>query len=163
MMLERIPMRPTRSLSYGAGDSPLTDAEADALTNRCEALLCEANIACHVGTARGLGHGAGVPLRLGWRNTRIPVCQASLPAGDLPRRTCADRCAPLDELPAKNVLAIASGGSACSLPAVGRGLPTPPEARDVEDWVAPVVSDGDSDALIGPASPRVRLRQAHPR
>jgi 4,5-DOPA dioxygenase extradiol len=104
------------------------------LAARIAALLRAAGLSATLDPARGLDHGAWVPLRLGWPAADVPVVQVALPEGepaDLLRMGAA--LAPLRD---EGVLLVLSGGVVHNLGAVRFG----PAAGAPDRWA--VAFDG---------------------
>lgn len=100
--------------------------------------------------ARGLDHGAWVPLRLAWPDAAIPVIQVSLPAA-APRELFALGEA-LRILRQEGVAIVGSGGIVHNLRRVvfhDKDAPVEPWAAAFDRWVAERVVVRDVEALFG--------------
>ena len=134
---------------------------APALADRAAALLQDAGLAPALDPARGLDHGAWVPLRSIYPKADVPVAQLSIQ----PRRDArwhfkvGEALAPLRQ---ENILILASGGAVHNLRDLSReGGATPDCAQAFDDWLAEKLAAGDTEALLdweqAPAA-----RRAHP-
>jgi len=138
------------ALHYPApGDAGLAD-EASALLER-------AGIASGVDGARGLDHGAWVPLMLMYPDADVPVLQVAVTprAGAAHHLRLGEALAPLRE---RGVLVMGSGSATHNLRAF-RGqpidAPAPQWVSGFNEWLAEAVDRGDTAALCG-------YRHAHP-
>jgi 4,5-DOPA dioxygenase extradiol len=109
--------------------------------------------------ARGLDHGAYVPLVAMYPEADVPVLQMSLPSLDAPSLLTLGRTlAPLRE---EGVLIIGSGFMTHNLHAMDArpGAPTPAWAAEFDAWAADVLGRQDVDALVDyrHRAPGVRL------
>jgi 4,5-DOPA dioxygenase extradiol len=134
---------------------------APALADRAAALLEGAGLAPALDPARGLDHGAWVPLRSIYPKADVPVTQLSIQ----PRRDAAwhfklgEALAPLRR---ENVLILASGGAVHNLRDLSReGGATPAWARQFDDWLAETLEAGDTEALLD-WEQAPEARRAHP-
>lgn len=95
--------------------------------------------------ARGLDHGAYVPLVAMYPEADLPTLQLSLPSMD-PKELFAlgQQLAPLRD---EGVLIIGSGFIVHNLRAMRQG-PPPSWATDFDSWTADVLARGDVDALL---------------
>lgn len=113
--------------------------------------------------ARGLDHGAYVPLVEMYPDADIPVLQLSLPSLE-PRRlfTIGEILAPLRE---EGVLIIGSGFTTHNLRAMRPGVDDPalPPLAEFDEWAAEAVTAGDVDAVLDFATRAPEARIAHPR
>jgi 4,5-DOPA dioxygenase extradiol len=111
--------------------------------------------------ARGLDHGAWVPLRWLYPDADVPVLPLSLPSQD-PRQlvTTGRRLAPLRD---EGVLVLGSGNLVHNLGRLGRdGTPTPSWAKEFDEWCAGALARKDVDALVDWQRRAPAPRQAHP-
>jgi len=98
--------------------------------------------------ARGLDHGAYLPLICMYPEAGIPVLQVSIPAEDPAKLFALGRAlAPLRD---ENVLIVGSGFMTHNLRAMDlrEGAPTPRWAQEFDAWNADVLARGDVDALL---------------
>ncbi|WP_341501232.1 class III extradiol ring-cleavage dioxygenase [Gallaecimonas sp. GXIMD4217] len=97
--------------------------------------------------ARGLDHGAWVPLSLLYPGAEVPVVQLSLPAwSNQDLYALGNKLQPLRE---QGVLVLASGSITHNLAELGpQGSPTAPWAAAFANWVALCLESGDRDALL---------------
>ncbi len=120
---------------------------APELAARCAALLD--GLAPVVDPARGLDHGAWVPLRLLYPEADVPVVQLSVaPARDPAWHVALGRR--LAPLRAEGVLVLASGGATHNLRDFARhplDAPAQPYAQAFADWLTARVAAGDEGAL----------------
>jgi 4,5-DOPA dioxygenase extradiol len=146
------------AIRYPARGSP-------ALAGRVESLLREAGIGCSTDTARGLDHGAWVPLKLMFPAADIPVAQLSI-LSSLDPAAHYDMGRALEGLRDEGVLILCSGGAVHPLgdptASLGVGAPTEPWAVEFNDWLADAVTRGDTDRLIGYRTIAPHAGRAHP-
>jgi 4,5-DOPA dioxygenase extradiol len=125
-----------------------TPPGAPALASQVASLLAEAGVATATDRARGLDHGAWVPLRIMYPAADIPAIQLSIQ----PYRDAAwhDRLgAALKPLRREGVLILASGGAVHNLRALARqGGPVAPWAQAFDDWLAAALAEGRRDELL---------------
>lgn len=124
---------------------------APELARAAAALLQDAGITATLAPARGLDHGAWVPLRQMYPGAGIPVTQLSVQ----PRRDAAWHVAlgrALAPLRARNVLVVASGSLTHNLHdfdfgeyAIDRALPY---VKEFQDWMAAALADADESRLL---------------
>lgn len=134
---------------------------APALADRAAALLEAAELAPALDPARGLDHGAWVPLRSIYPEADVPVTQLSIQ----PRRDArwhfklGEALAPLRQ---ENILILATGGAVHNLRDLAREGGEPPAwARRFDDWLAEKLAAGDTQALLDwERAPEAR--RAHP-
>jgi 4,5-DOPA dioxygenase extradiol len=135
------------------------------LAGRAMALLHHAGIGCGPDTARGLDHGAWVPLKLMYPEADIPVVQLSILQSLDPAVHYATGRA-LAGLRDEGVLILGSGGAVHPLgnPAAsfGPGAPTDPWAVEFNDWLTDAVTRGDVDRLTGYRALAPHAEEAHP-
>lgn len=132
------------------------------LAERVAGLLAEAGLPLEADPARGLDHGAWVPLMLGWPAADIPVAQLALiRGGDASAHLALGRA--LAPLRAEGVLVLGSGAAVHNLGALApEGTPPPAWARAFDTWLAEALAAGDREALCQfPAAPPT-ARAAHP-
>lgn len=104
----------------------------------------------HQHSARGLDHGAWVPLKVMFPDADVPVVQLSLPS-DAPAQllTLGARLRPLRE---SGVLVIGSGFATHGLPFLTREMfvdNRPAQwSRDFDAWTASALAAGDLDTLV---------------
>ncbi len=116
---------------------------------RAAALLDAAGFRARLDPARGLDHGAWIPLRLAWPDADVPVAQIALQEGE--PATLARMGAALAPLRDEGVLLVASGGIVHNLMRVRLGVPEdPPEAWAVrfDAWCAERIAALDLDGLL---------------
>ncbi|SEQ26692.1 4,5-DOPA dioxygenase extradiol [Lentzea xinjiangensis] len=115
--------------------------------------------------ARGLDHGAYVPLKEMFPGADVPVLQMSLPTLD-PRELHAvgRKLAPLRE---GNVLIVGSGFMTHNLSCVhfsrGPDYEPPSWSKEFDDWAHRQLADGDVDALLDFQHKAPAAGIAHPR
>ena len=145
-------------IQYPARGSP-------ALAGRVAGLLNGAGITCATDTARGLDHGAWVPLMLMFPAADVPVVQLSIQRALDPARHLALGAA-LAGMRDEGVLVMGSGGAVHPLgnPAasLGEGAPTDPWAEAFNEWLAGAVTHGDREALVRYRTRAPAAEQAHP-
>ncbi|MGG5259937.1 dioxygenase family protein [Phycicoccus avicenniae] len=169
------------SVSATSGDVPLTydfwgfpqryydvtyDAPgAPALAQSVARLLGEAGETLHQDPARGLDHGAYVPLKEMYPDADVPVLQLSMPTLD-PHRLfeLGRRLAPLRD---ENVLVVGSGFTTHNLgwfdPSAGPDGAPPTPSAEFDHWAAETVAAGDVDAVLDFLAKAPAAREAHPR
>ncbi|OFS06103.1 MULTISPECIES: dioxygenase [Kytococcus] len=119
----------------------------------------------HQDQARGLDHGAYVPLVEMYPEADVPVLQVSMPTLD-PRElfTMGQRLAPLRQ---EGTLIVGSGFTTHNLrwfnPAAGTDGTPPSASAEFDQWAAETVAAGDVDALIDWEAKAPAALQAHPR
>jgi len=132
------------------------------LAERVRALLAARAVPLAEDPARGLDHGAWVPLSLAWPHADVPVVQLSLlQNGDAAQHFALGRAlAPLRD---EGVLVLGSGSAVHNLGALApEGTPPPAWALAFDGWLAKAVAERDLAALSAfPAFPR-EARLAHP-
>ena len=137
---------------------------APEIARRAVDLLGEAGLTAAVDPARGLDHGAWVPLALMYPDADIPVAQISIqtPLGPAHHVAVGRALAPLRE---EDVLVLASGGATHNLYTMERGAhdAPPPWAVAFDDWLAAALEAGDEEALVNYRSRAPYAREAHPR
>lgn len=96
---------------------------------------------------RGLDHGAWVPLKLAWKDAKVPVTQLSLQPAKSAEHHYRVGLA-LAELRTRGVLVIGSGGATHNLGELGSGEALPKWAAAFDMWLDAKVRAGDSTSLI---------------
>jgi len=132
------------------------------LARRAAALLEAAGLEPALEPARGLDHGAWVPLLLMFPEADIPVTQLSLlaRAGAAAHLALGRALAPLR---AAGVLVLASGGAVHNLRHWRAGHDEPPDwARDFDDWLAERITAGAVEELVGYRELAPAAATAHP-
>ena len=145
-------------IDYPASGCP----EAAAEVSRA---LADAGFAGGTDAARGLDHGAWVPLRLMYPDADVPVVPLSLPValGPAGLRRLGTALAPLTR---RGFLVLASGNLTHNLgdfrTAVMSGSGVPPYVRDFADWVHARLAAGDDAALDDYRGRAPSAVRAHP-
>lgn len=138
---------------------------APGLARSVAQLLAGAGEQLHQDPARGLDHGAYVPLKEMFPEADVPVLQLSMPTLD-PQRLFAlgQRLAPLRD---ENVLIVGSGFTTHNLgwfnPAAGADAAPPTPSSEFDHWAAEAVGRGDVDAVLDFLAKAPAAREAHPR
>ena len=146
-------------MDYPAPGSP-------ALARRVAGLLRGAGFDAGLDEARGLDHGAWIPLRLAWPAADIPVVQLSLVAGaDAARHLALGRA--LRPLGEDNVLVVGSGNLTHNLAEAmawmqSGGRRDGAWAAEFAAWMTEAVLKGDAARLAAWASQAPHARRAHP-
>ncbi len=128
-------------------------------------LLGGAGETLHQDPARGLDHGAYVPLVEMYPDADVPVLQLSMPTLD-PRRLLelGRALAPLRD---EGVLVVGSGFTTHNLrwfnPADGPDGTPPVASSEFDHWAAEAVGRGDVDAVLDFLVRAPAAREAHPR
>ncbi|HEY2195916.1 MAG TPA: class III extradiol ring-cleavage dioxygenase [Actinomycetospora sp.] len=121
--------------------------DATALADRVAAMLADDEPAHR--SARGLDHGAWVPLSVMYPNADVPVLQVSMPEEDPDRLMRLG--ARLRELRSEGVLVVGSGFMTHGLPFLARdmlrGDAVPGWTDDFDAWVSDALGRGDVEAL----------------
>jgi len=137
---------------------------APALADRVVSLLEAAAIPVRVDPARGLDHGAWVPLQNMYPEADLPVAQLSVqPQRDA--RWHVQLGAALRPLKDEGVLVLATGGAVHNLREMARdGGPTPAWAKNFDDWLAATLAAGDERAFLDweTAAPEAKRAQPTP-
>lgn len=146
---------PLYRLAYPAPGAP-------GLAERVAALLGEAGVPISVDRARGLDHGAWVPLRIMYPEAEIPTSQLSIQL----RRDAAWHHrlgAALASLRDAGVLVLASGGAVHNLRGLAwEGGPAPEWARQFDEWLAGAISEGRTAELLDWTRRAPHAREAQP-
>ncbi|MEV1008844.1 class III extradiol ring-cleavage dioxygenase [Streptomyces sp. NPDC049881] len=137
--------------------------DASALARRVAATMPDAE-PVHQHPARGLDHGAWVPLMAMYPLADIPVLQLSLPTHDPARLLdLGRRLGPLRE---EGVLVVGSGFMVHGLPFLTRemltGRTVPGWGTDFDAWAADAVTRGDLDELSAWTDRAPGMPYAHP-
>jgi 4,5-DOPA dioxygenase extradiol len=145
---------PLYALQYPAPGAPSLAAEV-------MALLTGAGIEASVDAARGLDHGAWVPLRYVAPAANVPVLQVSLPrsidtAGAL---RLGEALRPLRDA---GVLVIGSGSLTHNLYEFRSHIADPEYAQVFADWVADALARRDVAALVDYRARAPHAARAHP-
>ena len=145
-------------IDYPARGSP-------ALAGRVAGILNSAGIACSTDTARGLDHGAWVPLKLMFPEADVPVVQLSIQQNLDPalHLEMGDAIAGLRD---EGFLVMGSGGAVHPLgdptASLGEGAATEPWAEEFSDWLADAVKKGDRERMVGYRTLAPHAKRAHP-
>ncbi|HSO64196.1 MAG TPA: class III extradiol ring-cleavage dioxygenase, partial [Ornithinibacter sp.] len=138
---------------------------APGLARSVAGLLSGAGETLHQDPARGLDHGAYVPLKEMFPEADVPVLQLSMPTLD-PQRLFAlgERLAPLRD---EGVLVVGSGFTTHNLawfdPTAGPDGTPPAASSEFDHWAAEAVGRGDVDAVLDVLARAPAAREAHPR
>ena len=141
-------------LSYRPPGSP-------ALAERAAWLLKQADLPAQIDTARGLDHGAWVPLMLAYPGADIPVVQLSIQSvrGARHHIDVGRALRPLRD----DVLILASGGFVHNLSAIAwNGGPEPDWSRLFADWMDRALLERRDDDLAHYRSRAPDAATAHP-
>jgi 4,5-DOPA dioxygenase extradiol len=123
---------------------------APELAEQASDLLCAAGLASRIDRARGLDHGAWVPLSLMYPEADIPVLQVSLQSrlGPAHHFQVGRALAPLRE---QGVLVIGSGSFTHDLSRIRRGSlddPEPPDVVEFGKWFDAAITEGRTCDLM---------------
>lgn len=138
---------------------------APELAQSVAGLLDGAGETLHQDPARGLDHGAYVPLKEMFPAADIPVLQLSMPTLD-PRRlfSIGQRLAPLRD---EGVLVVGSGFTTHNLgwfdPGAPSDAPPPTASAEFDHWADEILAAGDVDAVLDFLAKAPAAREAHPR
>jgi 4,5-DOPA dioxygenase extradiol len=137
--------------------------DATALADQVAGLMSSAE-PVHRHPARGLDHGAWVPLMAMYPLADVPVLQLSMPTHDPARLIrIGDRLRSLRE---EGVLVIGSGFMTHGLPFITRDMlvngSVPDWSSDFDAWAADALGRGDVDELAAYASRAPGMPYAHP-
>lgn len=135
-----------------------------ALAARAAALLAAAGLACAIDPARGLDHGAWVPLMRMYPQADVPVVQLSVQSalGARHHHALGRALAPLRD---EGVLVLGSGGMVHNLRDLdwhGRSARPFPWAVAFNGWVAERAASGATAELLDYRSLAPEARRAHP-
>lgn len=145
-------------VAYGAPGAP-------ELARSVAALLDGSGEAVHQDPARGLDHGAYVPLVEMFPDADVPVLQLSMPTLD-PHRLLdlGRRLGPLRD---EGVLVVGSGFTTHNLqwfrPADGPDSAPPTPSAEFDHWAAEAVGAGDVDSVLDFLAKAPAAHEAHPR
>jgi len=135
--------------------------DATELGRRVAALL-PAGEKPHQHAARGLDHGAWVPLKIMYPEADLPVVQVSMPTHDPGRLMMLGRH--LRDLREEGVLVIGSGYLTHGLPFLDWSRPgvVPGWSSDFDAWAAEALASGDVDELASFRDRAPGMPYAHP-
>ena len=137
---------------------------APALAARAAEMLGAAGLPAAIDPARGLDHGAWVPLLLAWPEADIPVIQLAIQ----PRRDPAYHLAlgrALAPLAAEDVLLIGSGSFTHNLGRIRReavGAPDAPDVAAFADWMDAALEAGRTEELLAYRTRAPYAAEQHP-
>jgi 4,5-DOPA dioxygenase extradiol len=137
---------------------------APELAQRSRALLAEAGFAAELDAARGLDHGAWVPLLFMYPDASVPVTQLSVQSRLGPEYHYRLGRA-LSALRAKGVLIVGSGSFTHNLYEIGRNMTDALPAAYVEDfraWMKSRLGAGDTEKLLEYREHAPHATRAHP-
>jgi 4,5-DOPA dioxygenase extradiol len=134
---------------------------APKLAGRVREVLGEAGIACTVEPARGLDHGAWVPLKLIYPAADVPVTQLSVQPS-LGTRHHFRLGRALAPLRAEGVLILATGSATHNLSRIGRGEVPPEWAKEFDEWLFRKISEGALEELLDYRRLAPHASVAHP-
>ena len=132
----------------------------DVLSSKVFQRMQAHSIASELVDARGLDHGAWIPLSLMFPESDIPVIQISLPSDSL--RDLEKMGKVLGTLRNEGVLIIGSGGSVHNLRALNRNNLTEDWAREFEAWLCEAVENNHFEWLITDECFPRNFQLAHP-
>lgn len=138
-----------------------TPPGAPALAAEAARLLAAAGFDVALDAARGLDHGAWVPLRYLFEDAGVPVFQVSLPvdANAASALRMGRALAPLRE---RGVLVVGSGSLTHNLYEFRQHVRDPEYAQAFADWVHAAVQRRDVDALVDYRRRAPHATRAHP-
>lgn len=146
-------------LTYPAKGDP-------ALAREIAGLIADAGMPVAIDPARGLDHGAWVPLMLGWPDADVPVVQLSISSRHAPEwhHAIGRLLAPLR---ARGVLILGSGSLTHNLRAIfaerrGHDAPIAQWAAEFADWMKGRIDARDIDAVLDAVDRGPHGRQNHP-
>lgn len=142
-------------------DLHYTPPGAPALAAEAAQMLAEAGFDTRIDDARGLDHGAWVPLRYLRPDADLPVFQVSLPH-DLDSATALRLGRAMAPLRARGVLVVGSGSLTHNLYEFRRHIRDPEYAQAFADWVADALARRDEDALVDYRARAPHAERAHP-
>lgn len=132
------------------------------LAQRTIELLSAAGWRAEADSARGLDHGAWVPLRFLFPGANVPVFQVSLPY-QITSETALNYGAALAPLTEEGVLIIGSGSLTHNLYEFRSGHEEEASyAREFVGWIRDAVERGDQQALVNALALAPHARRAHP-
>lgn len=137
---------------------------APVLAQEVESLLARQGLRGTFDPARGLDHGAWVPLMLMYPGAEIPTIQISVQSHDSPAHHIAMGRA-LAPLRARNVLVLGSGGFVHNLRLLDRRGPDAPEpdwSSSFSDWMHGALMQNSEDDLANYRSRAPQAQKAHP-
>jgi 4,5-DOPA dioxygenase extradiol len=146
-------------------DAPSAPELADDVTKLLTAPGQTASTPVHRDEARGLDHGAYVPLKEMFPEADVPVLQMSMPTLD-PRGLfdIGRRLAPLRD---QGTLIVGSGFTTHNLrwfnPAAGPDGTPPQASAEFDQWAREAMAAQDVDALLDFLAKAPAAREAHPR
>ena len=123
--------------------------------------LADAGIAANIDEARGIDHGAWVPLRTLFPAANVPVLQVSVQP-ELDARHHLALGAALAPLAERNVLIVGSGHMTHNLREYMTGRPRAQQTSEFRDWVHARLLAGDREALLDWEQRAPNARFAHP-
>jgi 4,5-DOPA dioxygenase extradiol len=137
-----------------------------ALAAEIAGLLAEAGVPVGLDPARGLDHGAWVPLMLGWPEADVPVVQLSISSRHPPEWHYRIGGL-LRGLRERGVLIVGSGSLTHNLRAIfaeGRGhdAPVDPKAAAFAEWMHSRLTAGDTPAALDALAQAPEGRWNHP-
>ena len=134
---------------------------APSLALRVASLLQAAGFGHQTAPARGLDHGAWIPLKLIYPEADIPVTQLSVqPHADAAAHFRLGRA--LAPLRREGVLILATGSATHNLSRLGRDGDTPPWAEQFEDWLQQRINAGSYEELLDYRRRAPHAQLAHP-
>ncbi len=138
---------------------------APALATRIAGMLAKAGFDPAIDSARGLDHGAWVPLSLAYPQADIPVLQLSVQSGLGPAHHYALGQA-LAPLRAETILILGSGSFTHDLRRFRSGIPldTPetPDVTEFSDWMDAHLAAHDTQALLNYRTLAPHAADEHP-
>ena len=149
-------------VTYAAPGAP---GLADDVTKLLATTGDAASAKVHRDEARGLDHGAYVPLKEMFPDADVPVLQMSMPTLD-PRGLfeVGRRLAPLRE---QGTLIVGSGFTTHNLrwfrPSEGSNSPPPAASSEFDQWAAEAMQAQDVDGLLDFVDKAPAAQEAHPR
>ncbi|MGQ0675257.1 MAG: DODA-type extradiol aromatic ring-opening family dioxygenase [Rhodospirillales bacterium] len=147
--------RPLYAMRYPAPGAP-------DLARRVKQLLAASGMGCAVDPARGLDHGAWVPMKLMYPQADVPVLQLSIQQKLGPGHHVKLGRA-LAALRQDGVLVLGSGGAIHNLGELGQGDGPEPWAAAFGRWLDRAVTQGDAEGLAGYREQAPSGARAHPR
>jgi 4,5-DOPA dioxygenase extradiol len=138
-----------------------TPPGAPALAAEAARLLADAGFEVALDAARGLDHGAWVPLRYLFADADVPVFQVSLPI-DIDAASALRLGQALAPLRARGVLVVGSGSLTHNLYEFRQHVRDPEYAQAFADWVREAVLRHDVEALVDYRRRAPQAARAHP-